>query len=152
VTADRINDRHQIANCGAHGTGNAGQTAEAVGTDKVQPSDALDSVIVDSVISRYGNKLSPTLAETLPTAISCGGNVITAFATQNLTTDGNGTEILFDQTDGDQVGGLFFSTADLVALAAGKVTEIPIKSYHGFWWSDGNHYRFSNSSCKLHAK
>ena len=49
----------------------------------------------------------------------------------------------------DRVAGFFFAKADLEALAAKKATAIPVKSYSGYWWSDGSHYRFANASCKL---
>jgi hypothetical protein len=138
-----------LSGCGAQDSASEGQTAEALGNDKVQPSDALDSAIVDAVLQRYSKRLAPAAAKTLPAAIVCGGATIDALATQNLTTDDAGTEILLDQTDGDQVGGLFFFKADLEALAAGKSARIPIKSYSGYWWSDGSHYRFANGSCRL---
>jgi hypothetical protein len=136
--------------CGAQEPGASdSQTAEAVGASKVQPSDQLDSAIVDAVLQRYSKKLPAAAASALPTDIVCAGAKISALASQNLTTDDAGTEILLDQTDGDQVAGFFFSKADLEALAAKKATAIPVKSYSGYWWSDGSHYRFANASCKL---
>jgi hypothetical protein len=130
----------------------SGQSAAALGSaDRAQPPsfDALDSAIVDAVIYRYKKPLPADAARALPTALDCGDSSIDKLATQKLTTDDAGTEILLDQTDGDQVGGYLFSKADLEALAAKKTATIPAKGYSGFWWSDGSHYSFGNATCKL---
>ena len=63
------------------------------------------------------------------------------------TTDKDNLGVVFDFTDGDQVHGAFFMKADLVALAGKKVRSIPAKAFDGYWWSDGDHYRFSDINC-----
>jgi hypothetical protein len=137
-----------LVGCSDARSGGGDQTSEALGSD--EPNyDALDSAIVDSVLQRYSQPLPPAAVDTLPAAIVCGGNTIDAFTSQKLTMDSAGTEILLDQTDGDQVAGVFVSKADLEALASKRTAKIAAKSYSGYWWSDGSHYRFANVTCRL---
>jgi len=140
--------------CGAQdgaagGQAEEAQTNEASATAKVLPSDALESAIVDAVQQRYSKPMTAAASAKLPSSIVCGKTELSALASQKLTTDTSGTEILLDQSDGDQVGGFFFVKSELEALAAKKVTKIGAKSYNGYWWSDGSHYAFSNTSCRL---
>jgi hypothetical protein len=120
--------------------------------------DQLNSLIVDSVISNHQNKLSEEDLKKIPEELSCiGQESLAKVKIPNLRkldnmilTNESKTSVVINLTDGDQVAGYLALTSDLIDLNSKKVSTITLKSFSGFWWADGDHYKFSDSLTLCH--
>ena len=117
-------------------------------------ADALDSAVVDALLESYSKTASVVDFKMIPDQIICGNEKLIVglkpFLDQKvLRTNKDNSGVVIDWSNGDQVGGLFVLTNDLVNLNSKKTTSIPAKVYEGFWWADGSHYSLKDINCRL---
>ena len=122
-------------------------------------TEKLDAKILDQIESAHTFKLSINDLKLIPDLIICekgtsNSTTISGLkeAKSNLQTTADKDTVIIDLSDGDQISGYMLLLADLKDLASKKVTTIDAKPFGGFWWADGDHYGFLNTSVKCELK
>lgn len=101
----------------------------------------------------HQTQLSADDDKLLPATISCiaNGDTFTVPVKGKARADASKTTLIVDNSDGDQISGIFAFVSDLQDLAAGKVQSVTLKTFGGYWWADGDHYSFDAAAvtCSL---
>ena len=143
----------------------AAKTAPKPAVAEAPATDAIDSSIVNMLFQIHQTKLDPADLKKLPAALVCkDGTRISGISSGKAVlgtgsgpndygfdffADTNKVSVLFNWSDGDQVGGLYVLKSDLEALAANTKASIPAKTLSGFDWADGDHYKLTDTVCSL---
>jgi hypothetical protein len=121
-------------------------------------TEILNSQILDQVISAHSVELSQADLKSIPNSIICAKGTDSTTKINDLQTsykilraDESKTSVIIQLSEGDQVAGYMLLLEDLQNLDSKKVKTIVAKSFEGFWYSDGNHYGFSDQTvlCEL---